>query len=117
MQEYQDLKLDEIKQINVVRYTEGGSESVLEEEKDDIERTYHYLSQIRVGKETDMACEDNTTIYYQLGEFFKAEYYAGIRYDDPEVGIEWPKVDTELNIIERDLNWKGIAGYRTGTDL
>ena len=63
MKEYQNITADKIEQINIIRYTEGGSDSTLEEDKKEIERTYHYLSQLRVGKETDMACEDNTTIY------------------------------------------------------
>lgn len=63
MEEYKKIQLEKIKQINILSYTEGGSESVLEEDKDSIQKTYLSLSRIRVGKETNMACEDNTTVY------------------------------------------------------
>lgn len=63
LDEYKGLELDDIQEINIISYTEGGSESVLQESRDEIEKTYNSLSKIQVGKETDMACEDNTTIY------------------------------------------------------
>lgn len=49
--------------------------------------------------------EDNTTVYYQLGEFFKAEYYAGVRYNDPKIGIKWIDLGFEPIINERDKNY------------
>lgn len=47
---------------------------------------------------------DQTVIYYQLGEFFHPEYYAGVRWNDPKLGIEWPDC-TERIINERDANY------------
>lgn len=51
-----------------------------------------------------LTLEDNTTIYYQLGEFFKPEFYAGVRYNDPAFKIQWPQVDN-LIMNERDKNY------------
>lgn len=48
---------------------------------------------------------DDTVLYYQLGEFFMPEYYDGIRYNDPKIGIEWRKTDN-LIINERDKNYE-----------
>lgn len=48
--------------------------------------------------------EDNTTVYYQLGEFFQPQYYAGVRWDDPKFGISWPDCPQRL-INERDANY------------
>ena len=48
--------------------------------------------------------KDNTTVYYQLGEFFMPEYYSGVRWDDPAFKIEWPACEKRI-INERDLNY------------
>ena len=40
--------------------------------------------------------QDNTVVYYQLGEFFMPEYYAGVRYDDPKLNIKWPNVKKRI---------------------
>ena len=49
--------------------------------------------------------EDNSVVYYQLGEFFKPEYYTGVRWNDPAFGIKWPDCDNRI-INERDNNYE-----------
>lgn len=34
--------------------------------------------------------EDSTEIFYQISEFFRPEYSRGVRWDDPELNIDWP---------------------------
>ena len=33
---------------------------------------------------------DGTTVQYQMSDHYQQEYYAGFRYDDPHIGVEWP---------------------------
>lgn len=33
---------------------------------------------------------DNTEVFYQMSEFYHPESVAGMRWDDPAFGIEWP---------------------------
>ena len=47
---------------------------------------------------------DDTTVFYQLGEFFMPEYYSGVRWNDPAFGIVWPACANRL-INERDANY------------
>lgn len=47
---------------------------------------------------------DDTTVFYQLGEFFMPEYYSGVRWNDPAFGIVWPECANRL-INERDANY------------
>lgn len=47
---------------------------------------------------------ENTVLYYQLSEFFMPEYYAGVRYNDPKLSIEW-KISDNLVINERDQSY------------
>lgn len=47
--------------------------------------------------------EDNSLVYYQLGEFFQPEYYSGVRYNDPKLGITWPIPNPIIN--QRDNSY------------
>lgn len=47
--------------------------------------------------------EDNTTVYYQLGEFFHPEAYAGLRWNDPKLNIQWPTDNPIIN--QRDNSY------------
>lgn len=47
--------------------------------------------------------EDNTTVYYQLGEFFHAEAYDGVRWNDPRLNIAWPFDNPIIN--QRDNSY------------
>lgn len=47
---------------------------------------------------------DNTTVLYELSEFFYSEHYSGVRYDDPSFGIKWQDIRPVI-INERDKNY------------
>lgn len=47
---------------------------------------------------------DQTVMYYQLGEFFVPEYYDGVRWNDPKIGVVWPDCTNRI-INERDANY------------
>ena len=49
--------------------------------------------------------EDHSIVYYQLGEFFMPEYYAGFRCDDPRLDIVWPECENRI-ICERDSSYE-----------
>ena len=47
--------------------------------------------------------DDNSEIYYKMSEYYRPEYYSGVKFDDPNLKINWP---LELsNISETDKNW------------
>jgi len=49
-----------------------------------------------------LTLEDNTIVHYYMGDSFKPNSYAGIRYNDPKFAFKWP---FEPKIIsEKDLN-------------
>jgi dTDP-4-dehydrorhamnose 3,5-epimerase len=47
--------------------------------------------------------EDNSEVFYQMSEFYRAEQACGVRWDDPAFGIVWPPDDRTIN--ERDRNY------------
>jgi dTDP-4-dehydrorhamnose 3,5-epimerase len=50
--------------------------------------------------------EDETSIYYHMGDFYRAEGASGFRWNDPRVGIVWPRSPT--TIAERDAGYPDL---------
>ena len=50
-----------------------------------------------------LTLEDNTEVFYQMSEFYAAEYARGVRWNDPAFGIQWP-VAVQI-ISDRDRNY------------
>lgn len=49
------------------------------------------------------ALTDGAEVSYQVSEFYTPGQERGIRYDDPQFGIEWP---TEVTVIsQKDASW------------
>ena len=64
LEEYQDLKKEDIKKIEKIHFGEGGaSDPEIYQSREEIETIYTYLSSIKILGETKMQCDDNTTEY------------------------------------------------------
>jgi len=50
---------------------------------------------------------DETIIYYQMGNYYAPGQANGLRWDDPTLGIIWPKCDNRI-INERDKTYELI---------
>ncbi|MCD4823610.1 MAG: dTDP-4-dehydrorhamnose 3,5-epimerase [Phycisphaerae bacterium] len=48
-----------------------------------------------------VSLEDNTELFYQMSESYNPESSRGFRWDDPEVGIDWPAFP-EYFLSDRD---------------
>lgn len=48
--------------------------------------------------------QDDSIVYYQLGEFFHPEAYDGVRWNDPKLRIAWP-ITENIIINQRDNNY------------
>ena len=46
--------------------------------------------------------EDDTLFSYKCDNLYCAAADRGMRFDDPALGIEWPKMDVELRLSEKD---------------
>lgn len=53
--------------------------------------------------------EANTEVLYEMTERFNADAASGFRWDDPVIGISWPKADNRL-VGERDLALPPVTG-------
>ena len=62
-EEYNDFTVDDIVKYELIRFTMAGDNRQTYTDRETIETIYKGLKELKIGKKTDMACEDNTTIY------------------------------------------------------
>lgn len=55
-----------------------------------------------------IALTDDTDLLYDLGAGERADCAAGLRWNDPAFGIDWPSRPAVIN--DRDANWPDYAG-------
>ena len=60
--DYKNITEDSIKQIEIIKYTEAGVNTTLVVENSIIS-VYNKLKKMKIGRKTEMSCDDNTTIY------------------------------------------------------
>lgn len=60
--DYKNITEDNIKQIEIIKYTEAGVNTTLVDENSIIS-VYKKLKKMKIGRKTNMSCDDNTTIY------------------------------------------------------
>lgn len=47
--------------------------------------------------------EAGTEVFYQMSEFYAPRLSAGLRFDDPKIGIEWPLPVSSIS--DKDRQW------------
>jgi dTDP-4-dehydrorhamnose 3,5-epimerase len=52
--------------------------------------------------------QDATEVFYQMSQVYAPECAAGVRWNDPAFGIEWP--DDERIINDRDRSYPDFVG-------
>jgi dTDP-4-dehydrorhamnose 3,5-epimerase len=52
---------------------------------------------------------DLADVFYKQSNYYSGDRERGIRYDDPEIGIEWPLPVEELIPSERDANAPALS--------
>ena len=67
-------------------------------------RTLYVPEEFAHGYQT---LRDATEVWYQMSVPYAPEVARGLRWDDPQLGIDWPPAQARL-ISERDLAWADI---------
>ncbi len=52
-----------------------------------------------------LVTSEDAVFAYKCDNFYAPQAEQGFRYDDPAFGIEWPEVEGEYTIAERDLSY------------
>lgn len=55
-----------------------------------------------------LVLSDCAEFCYKCTEFYHPEDEGGIAWDDPTIGIEWPELDVEYVLSEKDKKWKEL---------
>lgn len=55
-----------------------------------------------------LALKDNTEVFYKASDFYSPSHERGIAWDDPVIGIDWPKLDGGWILSERDKRHPGL---------
>ena len=59
-----------------------------------------------------LVLSDYAEFCYKCSDFYHPGDEGGLRYDDPEIGVEWPIApDMQLLLSERDTKWGGLREY------
>lgn len=59
-----------------------------------------------------LVLSDYAEFCYKCSDYYHPGDEGGLRYDDPEIGVEWPiDPDMQLLLSEKDTNWGGLKEY------
>lgn len=59
-----------------------------------------------------LVLSDYAEFAYKCSDYYHPGDEGGLRYDDPEIGVEWPIAeDMQLLLSERDTKWGGLKEY------
>ena len=64
-----------------------------------------------------LSLEEETIVSYLCSTEYEPEHDSGIRFDDPDLEIQWPKLDLDYIISEKDLNlpmFRDFKGFNIG---
>ena len=57
-----------------------------------------------------LVLSSNAKVHYKMDGYFNQEYYYGIKYNDPKIGIKWELDSREIILSENDLDLKYFDG-------
>lgn len=57
-----------------------------------------------------MSLADDSEVLYLVTEFYTPAEEGGLRHDDPDLGIEWPRMASTVS--DKDRNWPSILDQR-----
>ncbi len=60
-----------------------------------------------------LVLEDQTIFAYKCDNYYHQSAEGGIRYDDPEIGISWPKLNVPFLISAKDLALNSLSALTT----
>jgi len=56
---------------------------------------------------------DDCEVLYKVTEYYAPDHEGGLRWDDPQLGIEWPVKSADAIINTRDARWPILRDFET----
>ena len=56
-----------------------------------------------------LVLSDEAEFCYKCTDFYHPEDEGGVAFDDPAIGIQWPELDVEYRMSEKDKLWKNLG--------
>ena len=56
-----------------------------------------------------LVLSDIADFQYKCSNFYSKESEGGVLYNDPSIGIDWPKLDIELILSDKDKLWSTLS--------
>lgn len=60
-----------------------------------------------------MTLEENTEVVYKVTDYYSPEHDRSIRFDDPQIGIEWPIPAGQIQLSDKDRAAPNLADAET----
>lgn len=57
---------------------------------------------------------DDVEVLYKVSAEWSRAHEGGLRWDDPELGIDWPVTEAAAVLVERDRSWPGFVVMDSG---
>lgn len=61
-----------------------------------------------------LTLEPDTEVVYKVTDFYSAAHDRSVRFDDPDIGIEWPQVASVVQTSDKDSNAPMLKDVDTG---
>jgi dTDP-4-dehydrorhamnose 3,5-epimerase len=64
-----------------------------------------------------LTLEADSEVEYKVTALYSAEHDCAIRFDDPDIAVDWPMAASELILSDKDRAAPLLAGVETGFDF
>jgi dTDP-4-dehydrorhamnose 3,5-epimerase len=58
-----------------------------------------------------LTLEDDVVVMYKVSDYYSPKHDSGIRWNDPDVAVDWPKLADEVTISDKDRGLQLLSEF------